>query len=99
MLQKMENNDILSRLMADGQPNTSTVTTEPLVSSVQDQDLGLSTARVISVRYKLLSLILLVLGIVVFLYAVIPSRDALQIVRSELATQNQTIDDFEAKKQ
>lgn len=98
----MENNELLSRLMADGQPTASTSSSEPVVSvqsSQKDEDLWLSTARVTAVRYKLLSMILFVLGIVISLYAILPSWDALQSVRGQLATQAQTIDAFAAKKQ
>lgn len=91
----MENNEILSRLMADGQPTTSEV--KP-VTSVVEEDLGLSTARVIAVRYKVSAFILLVLWIVVLLYAILPSLDSLQTVSAQVSAQQQTIDWFAAKK-
>ena len=53
----MENNEILSRLMADGQPSTPEA--KP-VTAVVEEDLGLSTARVVAVRYKVSAFILLV---------------------------------------
>ena len=92
----MENSEILSRLMADGQPTTSE--SAPVATSVIEQDLSLSTARVVAVRYKLFAMIFFLLSVIVILYAVFPSWDALQGVRSQLATQQQTIQEFSIKK-
>jgi hypothetical protein len=74
----MENNEILSRLMADGQQTTSSVVETSPVSTVVEHDLSLSTARVVAVRYKVFSFVLLLLVVLVFLYGVLPSWDNLQ---------------------
>lgn len=95
----MENNEILSRLMADGQPTSSTPTeTAPVAAKPVDSDLSLSTARVVAVRYKVFSMVLLLVSALLLLYAILPSWDALSVVRGQLSAQKQTIQEFTAKK-
>lgn len=93
----MENNDILSRLMADGQPTDQELT--PVVEEELLENLDLSAARIAGVRYKVSALIFFVLIVFVIIYAIFPSWDAWQITRSQIATQKETMQEFEIKKQ
>lgn len=92
----MENNEILNRLLADGHSSPS----EPSSSVIPEveQDLSLSTARVVAVRYKIFAMVLFVVSLIILLYAILPSWDSLQSVRSQLSTQDQTIQEFANKK-
>lgn len=84
--------------MADGQPVEES-TSSVVEDTVQEEDLDVSAARVEGVRYRVSVVIFLIAILLVVLYAVIPSWDRFQAVRDQLATQDKSLKEFDAKKQ